>query len=97
LHDMSRFNDDLEGMLALLELLDEYIGVDNANMHLASSIGKSCRILVPHPPEWRMGTAGTTSPWFPGFPLYRQSAAGDWSAAIRQLGAGLAANLSRAS
>lgn len=92
-YDMSRFNDDLEGMLALLGLLDEYIGVDNTNMHLASSIGKSCRILVPHPPEWRMGTAGTASPWFPGFSLYRQSAAGDWSEAIRQLGADLVASI----
>ena len=92
-HDMSRFNDDLEGMLALLGLLDEYIGVDNTNMHLASSIGKPCRILVPHPPEWRMGTNGNASPWFPGFSLYRQSVSGDWSEALTQLGTDLAASL----
>ena len=93
-HNMSRYNDDLEGMLALLGALDEYIGVDNTNMHLASSIGKPCRILVPHPPEWRMGITGTTSPWFPGFSLYRQSITGDWSEAIRQLGIDLAASFS---
>lgn len=84
-HDLSRFNDDLEGMLALLSRLTEYIGVDNTNMHLAASIGKPCRILVPHPPEWRVMSEGNHSPWFPGFSLYRQRANGDWNGAFRRL------------
>ena len=83
--DLHRLNDDLEGMLALLTLLDEYIGVDNTNMHLSASVGKSCRILVPHPPEWRVMSDGSESPWFPGFSLYRQSASGVWSKALGQL------------
>ena len=90
-HNLSRFNHDLEGMLALLSLLNEYIGVDNTNMHLAAVIGKSCRILVPHPPEWRVMSTGSESPWFPGFSLYRQCANGDWSGAFSQLAADLVA------
>jgi len=93
IHDLSRFNDDLDGMLALLSLLDEYIGVDNTNMHLSASVGKPCRILVPHPPEWRVMFEGAESPWFPGFSLYRQSASGDWSEALEQLGMDLESSL----
>ena len=83
--DASELNDELEDMLALLGLLQDYIGVDNTNMHLAAGIGKSCRLLVPHPPEWRMQTSGGESPWFPGFRLYRQGATGDWQRALDAL------------
>ncbi len=93
--DMSAFNDDLERMLALLEYLDDYVGVDNTNMHLSAGIGKPCRILVPHPPEWRMTTEGASSPWFPGSTLYRQRADGDWSDALARLAQDVAAGLQR--
>lgn len=93
--DMSELNDDLETMLALLSRLDDYIGVDNTNMHLSAGIGKSCRILVPHPPEWRMLMSGSMSHWFPGFTLYRQSADGDWGRGMMQLENDIKADLSR--
>jgi tetratricopeptide (TPR) repeat protein len=83
--DMSDLNDDLETMLALLDRLDDCVGVDNTNMHLRVGLGRQGRILVPHPPEWRMQMAGSSSPWFPGFSLYRQRADGDWADAIAQL------------
>ena len=92
--DMSGLNDDLEGMLALLACLDDYVGVDNTNMHLSAGVGRPCRILVPHPPEWRMLTQGTESPWFPDFTLYRQSADGDWGDAFAQLEKDIHAGLS---
>lgn len=93
--DMSDLNDDLETMLALLARLDDYVGVDNTNMHLSAGITKPCRILVPHPPEWRMLTTGSTSHWFPGFVLYRQRAEGDWSSALTRLEIDIGAGLSR--
>jgi len=85
-HDFSALNEDLEGMLALLYLLDDYIGVSNTNTHLRASLGKSARVLVPSPPDWRwMMNHSKTSPWFPGFSIYRQSVQGDWQAALDQL------------
>jgi hypothetical protein len=93
--DMSGVNDDLETMLALLESLDDYLGVDNTNMHLSAGIGKPCRILVPHPPEWRMSTQGATCPWFPGFVLYRQLADGSWHDAAARLEKDLQVGLTR--
>lgn len=84
-HDLSALNDDLEGMLALLEQLDEYVGVSNTNMHLRVAVGKTARVLVPAPAEWRWMRAGRASPWFPGFTVYRQSLQGDWSEAFATL------------
>ena len=89
-YDLSDYNNDLEAMLALLDVLDEYVGVSNANMHLMAGLGKTARVLIPFPAEWRWMASGSESPWFPGFSLYRQTVAGDWEAAL----AGLTRDLS---
>jgi tetratricopeptide (TPR) repeat protein len=84
LADFAQTNDDLEDMLALLSLLDEYIGVSNTNMHLRAGLGLPGQVFVPHPPEWRWMAEGETSPWYPGFHVYRQTPLGDWSGAVAQ-------------
>jgi hypothetical protein len=76
-------------MLALLDVLDDYIGVSNTNMHLRAGAGKTARVLVPWPAEWRWMIAGGTSPWFPGFRIYRQRPDGDWKEALTALAADL--------
>jgi len=91
--DLSPVNDDLADALALLSLLDEYVGVSNTNMHLHAGIGGArARVLVQSPPEWRWGM-GEKSPWFPGFDLYRQSEMGSWAAAFESLQADLSKTL----
>ena len=89
LHDLTALNEDLEDMLALLALIDDYVGVSNTNMHLRAAAGKSARVFVPLPAEWRWMQSRTASPWFAGFRVYRQSLQGDWSGAL----AGLADDL----
>ena len=84
-HDLSSANEDLEDMLALLSVVDEYVGVSNANTHLRAGMGGSQEVLVPFPPEWRWGAAGERSPWFPRMRLHRQAPSGDWSAALASL------------
>ncbi|MDH3435828.1 MAG: glycosyltransferase, partial [Betaproteobacteria bacterium] len=74
-------------------LADEYVGVSNTNMHLRAAAGRTARVLLPCPAEWRWMAAGASSPWFPGFSLYRQSPDGDWSAALAKLGDDLQARL----
>jgi tetratricopeptide (TPR) repeat protein len=86
LHDFCAVNEDLEMMLAVLSLIDEYVGVSNTNMHLRAAGGRTARVLVPRPAEWRWMAFGSSSPWFPGFSIYRQSLDGDWSAALARLG-----------
>jgi len=79
------YNEDLPKMLALLGLLNEYIGVSNTNMHLMASIQKPARVLVPNPPEWRWMLSGEASPWFPDFRIYRQATNNDWQPALTTL------------
>ena len=77
-------NTDLETMLAVMACLDEYIGVSNTNMHLRAAVGKSGRVLVPHPADYKWMAAGQ-SPWFPTFQVYRQSVDGGWGTAFASL------------
>ena len=84
-HDFSNANDDPEEMLALLSLVDDYIGVSNANIHLRAALGKPMHVLVAHPPEWRWGVEGERSAWFPEARVYRQGLNGDWSESLGKL------------
>ncbi len=84
-HDLSALNDNLESMLALLALIDDYVGVSNTNMHLRAAAGKTAKVLVPSPPEWRWMAEGKESPWFPGFTVYRQGYDGRWGETFAEL------------
>ena len=84
-HDFTLLNNDLESMLSLLALIDEYVGVSNTNMHLRAAAGKAARVLVPAPAEWRWMASCHRSPWFPDFSVYRQSVTGEWDAALETL------------
>jgi hypothetical protein len=84
-HDFTALNEDLEDMLALLALLDEYVAVSNTNVHLRASAGRAARVLVPCPADWRWMDAGRASPWFPGSVIYRQTPRGEWRGALADL------------
>jgi hypothetical protein len=88
-HDLSSLGDDLPGLLAVLAALDEYVGVSNANVHFLAGLGKTARVLVPYPGEWRWMRRPGSSPWFPGFAVYRQPQSRDWTPALERLRADL--------
>jgi hypothetical protein len=92
-HDGASLNASLEDALAAVEILDEYVAVSNTNVHLRAAAGRSARVLVPWPPEWRWTAAEGESPWFRGMPTYRQAAGGDWSAALARLRGDLQASI----
>ena len=85
LHDLSFLGEDLPALLGVLAVVDEYVSVSNTNVHLLAGIGKSARVLVPYPAEWRWLRREGRSPWFPEFPVYRQTPSRDWSATFKQL------------
>lgn len=89
--DLSGGNADLEGMLALLTQLDEYVAVSNTNVHLCAALGRSVRVLVARSAEFRWMAAGAESPWFSGMPVYRQDDRGDWRPALGKISAELSA------
>jgi tetratricopeptide (TPR) repeat protein len=82
--ELSLPDEDLAQAAAVLEALKDYVAVSNTNMHLLAGLNRPARVLVPHPPFWRWMRAGT-SPWFPGFSVYRQAPGGDWSEPLRRL------------
>ena len=84
-HDLTALNEDLEGMLALLSLLDDYVTVSNTNVHLRALTGRVSRVLVPCPPDFRWMAEGAESPWFPGCRVYRQEADRSWDGALADL------------
>lgn len=88
--DFTDLNADLEAMLALMDRVDDYIGVSNTNTHLRTSLGHACRVLVPHPADYRWMLDGPESPWFPGCPIYRETPQG-WEAAAESLAADILA------
>ena len=88
--DLTSLNGELADMLALLALIDDYVGVSNTNMHIRAGAGRTARVLVPHPPEFRWMAKGETSPWFPGFTVYRQRRGAGWIDAAEALARDLA-------
>ena len=78
-HDAAFANGDLEEILALISVVDDYIGVSNTNTHLRAGSGGPMKVLVPHPPEWRWGLSGERSPWFPTATIDRQQPNGRWA------------------
>ncbi|OGA22960.1 MAG: hypothetical protein A3I02_00905 [Betaproteobacteria bacterium RIFCSPLOWO2_02_FULL_67_26] len=83
--DAARAHDDIEDLLALLESVDELVGVSSVNAHLRAAACRPGRVLVQQPAEWRWMQSGEHSPWYPEFTVYRQRPDLDWSDALAQL------------
>jgi tetratricopeptide (TPR) repeat protein len=90
--DLSALGDDLPALLGVLAALDDYVGVSNANVHFLAGLGRSARVLIPYPGEWRWMRRPGPSPWFPGFAVYRQPRNRDWSAPLAELRRDLVGN-----
>ena len=69
---------------ALMKSIDLVISVDTSNAHLAGALGVPLWVLLPFAADWRWGLAGTTTPWYPGARLHRQTSARDWREPVAQ-------------
>lgn len=83
-HDLSALGEDLRALSAVLAVVDDYVTVSNTNVHLRAGLQRTARVLVPRPAEWRWMHEGA-SPWFPGFPVYRQPRDRDWETPLQLL------------
>lgn len=83
--DFSWVNENLPDALALLAGLHDYVAVSNTNVHLNEAIGRSTRVLVTHPSEWRWTRDDERSPWFRHAVAYRQAQDGSWATALHAL------------
>lgn len=82
---------DFADTAALIECCDLVISVDTAVAHLAGAMGKATWILLPYSPDWRWGLGSETSAWYPQVRLWRQTARGDWTGAIKRVNDALSA------
>lgn len=73
---------DFTDTAALIQSLDLVISVDTAVAHLAASLGKPVWLLNRFDTDWRWGTAGAHSPWYPTLRIFRQSSPDDWDGVI---------------
>jgi ADP-heptose:LPS heptosyltransferase len=76
--------------VALVDVLDAVVTVDTSIAHLAGALGKPVHILLPFAPDWRWGTSGEATAWYPTARLHRQPSTGDWTSAVEALRAALA-------
>ncbi|HET6150524.1 MAG TPA: tetratricopeptide repeat protein [Polyangia bacterium] len=78
---------------AVIAGLDLIVTSDTAIPHLAGALGAPVWLALAHLPDWRWGTAGESTDWYPTMRLFRQAEPGDWSAVFARIGAALAERL----
>ena len=62
--------DDLAALIAGLDLV---ITVPQTCYHIAGALGVPCVVLTQSEPDWRLGVAGDTVPWYSSVRLIRQA------------------------
>ena len=67
---------------ALCMHLDRVISVDTSIAHLAGALGKPTSVLLAYRPDWRWGSRGDASIWYPSVRLIRQTCSGIWEDAM---------------
>lgn len=82
LHHWPELLIDQDDAAALTSAVDAIVTVCQTQAHLTGALGRPGCVLVPANPNWRYGSAGDTTPWYPSLHLARQSRVGDWSDAI---------------
>lgn len=73
----------------LIAQLDLVVTIDTSVAHLAGAMGRPVWIMLPKGPDWRWGPSASTTPWYPGAKLFRQTTAGDWSGVVNDVCAAL--------
>ncbi|MCS7015673.1 MAG: tetratricopeptide repeat-containing glycosyltransferase family protein [Gemmatales bacterium] len=63
---------------AILQHLDLVICTDSAIAHLAGALGRPVWLLLGYVCDWRWGTTGETTFWYPTMRLFRQPKRQDW-------------------
>ncbi len=82
--DLARRSNGMAGLAAYIDQMDIVIAVDGAVAHLAGALGKETWLVAPTSPDWRWGTSGETTPWYPSMRILRTDRRGDWTGLLDQ-------------
>ena len=68
-----------------VDALDLIISIDSSTAHLAGALGSPVWVMLKHAPDWRWGTDGDTTPWYPTMRLFRQTEPDDWRGVVNRV------------
>jgi len=74
---------------AVIAGLDLVVTSDTSIPHLAGALHAPVWMALARLPDWRWGTAGESTDWYPTMRLFRQTEAGDWAAVFARIGRAL--------
>ncbi|MBF0157128.1 MAG: glycosyltransferase family protein [Magnetococcales bacterium] len=77
--DLGPLLTDFSQTAALMANLDLIITVDTAVAHLAGALGRPVWVILPQAPDWRWGTTGSRTPWYPTMRLFRREPQEKWN------------------
>ena len=84
--ELDKFN-DIEGLLALIDVCDIVITTSNVTAHIAGALGKKVFLMVPYSKGriWYWHEGLKQSLWYPSIQIFTQTKAGDWSVPISEI------------
>jgi ADP-heptose:LPS heptosyltransferase len=94
--ELDKFN-DIEGLLALIDVCDIVITTSNVTAHIAGALGKKVFLMVPYSKGriWYWHEGLKQSLWYPSIQIFTQTKAGDWSVPISEIKEEIAKEISR--
>ena len=70
---------------AMVANCDLIITNDTSLAHLAGGMGQPTWLLLKKVPDWRWGTEGDTTFWYPSMRLFRQRECGNWTEVVERV------------
>lgn len=83
--DMSSQIDNFYSTAKIINSLDMIVSVDTSVLHLAGAMNKDCAALLCYDCDWRWGSQGKYSYWYPSITLFRQKKKNDWEHVISDI------------
>ncbi len=82
--EIDAFN-DIDGLAAQIQAMDEVVTISNVTVHLAGSLGVPTTFMLSAMPDWRWGLAGSDNRWYKSVFVERQEKMLDWRPVIERV------------
>ena len=76
---------DIDGLSSLICACDSIVTIDNATVHLAGSLGKDTKLIIPLNSGTLWSENDKFSYWYKSVKIYRQKRLGEWRPVLKEL------------